>query len=108
MHIIRARFEPTVAFPETLPSSFPRLISDAIEPADGIEHWHTAVRGEAVDVTLFILRSTLAEAEEMAMEICVRLIANTSRAPQWRLSQCTVSLIGPATTFLAEPEPEPG
>ncbi len=104
MYIIRARFETTVASPETPPSSFPRLVRDSIQEGDHIEHWHTAVHDGSVDVTLFVLRPTQVDVDELAMEICVRFIANTGGLQQWQLSQCTVNLIGPMPDiYLDEP-----
>jgi hypothetical protein len=98
MYIVHARFEVLSRVADT--AAFPDILNRTIRSADRVEHTHVAFDERNVNVTFFILRPTLTEAEEVAMEICIRCISGTDRPGLWRLVQCVADVIGP--------EPEPG
>jgi hypothetical protein len=92
MYLIRARFE--IARPEIPTLSFPTTLEDCLYQTDGVQHFHIARDESGVNVTLFVIQPTLLDAEEIAMEICVRCLASAGTPGQWRLTQCTADVIG--------------
>jgi hypothetical protein len=93
MYMIRARFGVTSPLADT--AIFPDLLLRSIRPADRVEYSRTALDERYVNVIFFIFQSSLARAEEVAMEICIRCISSTDHPDRWRLLQCAAEVINP-------------
>jgi len=93
MYIVRAQFEVLSQVADT--AAFPDILNRSMRPTDHVEHSHVALDEGNVNVTFFILQPTLPEAQEVAMDICVRCISNADHPSLWRLVRCAADVIGP-------------
>jgi hypothetical protein len=79
-----------------------QLIRDVTEPEDGVEHVHVAPNDQGVDVTMFVLKPTIAEAEAAAAQVCRRV----ARAGPWVVISCMATVAGSAAdVFLIDEAP---
>ena len=86
MYIVHARLEgpPTG---NDIPEARLLLMRSAA-PEEGLEHVSVAYDEHGIDVTLFILKPTPAEAKAVASLICQRAAAALGEPGQWRVTSC--------------------